>query len=476
MKLYNRMNLLKKASLFMMLGTALTLNACNKWLDVQPKTELKQEELFSSEEGFYEAMTGAYVTMTNEETYGRELTIGVLSVMASDYSVASSSSQAVEFLKYVEVFDYERNQFKPIINRIWLSQYNTIAQVNAILENIDAKKHLFTGENYNLVKGEALALRAYIHFDLLRLFAPAYVVKDGLKYLPYVTSYGNKSTPFSDIETIVNAALKDLNEAEELMKKDPVGPASVGADRKLRMNLYAVKGLKARIYLYKGDKPLAFAIAKQVIDAKKINLMANGVSVSLDRTFHSEHLFSLFKDRHEAAVLSWLTVQGSGSANPTPYYYTTESKITGNIFENQSTDVRFKMPMMMMYVGNLTPHKYIYQDVPSSTPEIRRNYIPLIRISELYYIAAEAAPDAATALVYLNGVRSARGLSILGSTTDIQTEIKKEYRKEFFTEGQTFFYYKRLNATQIDDSPVTAMKTEMYVMPLPEDEKIFGSR
>jgi len=475
MKLYNKMNLFKKVSLLMMLGSGLTLTACNKWLDVQPKTELKQEELFYSERGFYEAMTGAYVTMTDNAAYGRELTIGVLSVMASDYSVTSSSPQAVEFLKYVEVFDYERNQFKPIINQIWLNQYNTIAQVNAILENIDAKKHLFKGDNYSLVKGEALALRAYIHFDLLRLFAPAYAVKDGLKYMPYVTRYGEKPTSFSDIETIVNAVLKDLNEAEVLLKNDPVG-GLVGSDRQLRMNLYAVKGLKARIYLYKGDKPLALATAKEVIDAKKIRLMVSGANINLDRTFHAEHLFSLFKEKHEADVLYWLTVQGSGAANPTPYYYTIESKISGNIFENQPTDVRFKMPMMMMYLGNLTPHKYLYQDVPSSTPGIRRSYIPLMRISEMYYIAAEAAPDVTTALLYLNPVLSSRGLPALGATANIQTEIRKEYRKEFFTEGQTFFYYKRLNAAHIDDSPVTVMKPEMYVLPLPEDEKIFGGR
>nr|WP_121271109.1 RagB/SusD family nutrient uptake outer membrane protein [Pedobacter schmidteae] len=471
---YKKMNLLNKMALLLMCATGLVLSSCNKWLDVQPKTEMKQEDLFSSQQGFYEAMTGAYVTMTDNSTYGRELTIGMLSVMASDYSPESANDIAIQYLKPIEVFDYQNGQFKSMISGIWLKQYNTIAHVNAILEKIDEKKNLFTGENYNLVKGEALALRAYIHFDLLRLFAPAYLVKDEQKYMPYVTKYGREVTPFSTIETIVNLALADLNEAEQLMKNDPVS-ISHPVDRQIRMNLYAVKGLKARIYLYEGNKTEAFAMAKEVIDAKKVVLMTNTNGVSSDRTFHSEHLFSIFKEGHELDVLSWLGMQ-PGTTGSKPYYFTSATKITSNIFENQSTDVRFKMPMFLTFNNYLSPHKYIYEDLPPSTTGLKKNYIPLMRISEMYYIATEAAPDAVTALPYLNKVLSTRGLLSLGAGADLQLALKKEYRKEFFTEGQTFYYYKRLNATRIDDSPVVQMNTQMYVLPLPEDEKIFGGR
>lgn len=467
----------KQATLMLMLGMGLTLSSCNKWLDVQPKTELKQEELFSTQQGFYEAMTGAYVTMTDEATYGRELTIGMLSVMASDYSVESSQDLAIQYLKPVENFDYEKGQFKSMIASVWLKQYNTIAQINAILENIDAKKHLFTGDNYNLVKGEALALRAYIHFDLLRLFAPAYVAKDVQKYMPYVTIYGKNTTAFSDVDGVINAAIKDLNEAESLLKDDPIGKTG-SADRQVRMNLYAVKGLKARIYLYTNNKPEAFAKAKEVIDANKVRLMTAGTNINLDRSFHTEHLFSIFKDRHNERVLLWVKVDNSGVPGQVgvPYYFTTAIKIANNIFENQSTDVRFKMPMIMDLQGNRTSYKYIYEDLPASTLGIKKNYIPLLRISEIYYIAAEAAPDDVTGLEYLNKVLTSRGILTLGAGADLQTALKKEYRKEFFTEGQTFYYYKRLNASRIDDSPVVQMTAQTYVLPLPEDEKIYGGR
>ncbi len=51
-------------------------------------------------------------------------------------------------------------------------EYKIVADVNSILQKIDQQKALFTGDNYRLIKGEALALRAFAHFDVLRMFGP----------------------------------------------------------------------------------------------------------------------------------------------------------------------------------------------------------------------------------------------------------------------------------------------------------------
>jgi hypothetical protein len=75
-KYFSKMKLLKNRCLPVFLLAVLALSSCKKWLDVEPKTDLKQAELFSTEQGFNEAMIGAYVSMTKEATYGRELTLG----------------------------------------------------------------------------------------------------------------------------------------------------------------------------------------------------------------------------------------------------------------------------------------------------------------------------------------------------------------------------------------------------------------
>jgi hypothetical protein len=104
------------------------------------------------------------------------------------------------------------------------------------------------------------------------------------------------------------------------------------------------------------------------------------------------------------------------------------------------------------------------------------NRVPLIRLSEMYYIAAESASDTKEKVRMLNSVRANRGLKALAETlteTEIATEIFKEYKKEFYQEGQLFFYYKRLNKSQIDGyaSPATAT---IYVLPKPNDENEFN--
>ncbi|MCK7554828.1 RagB/SusD family nutrient uptake outer membrane protein [Chitinophaga sedimenti] len=98
----------------------------------------------------------------------------------------------------------------------------------------------------------------------------------------------------------------------------------------------------------------------------------------------------------------------------------------------------------------------------------------MLRNTELYYIAAECQPDAAKALAYLNQVRAHRGLPALAATVNIQNEIRKEYMKEFYGEGQLFYYYKRRAETTIPSAISTgatiAMNKAKYVVPLPLSE------
>ena len=70
---------------------------------------------------------------------------------------------------------------------------------------------------------------------------------------------------------------------------------------------------------------------------------------------------------------------------------------------------------------------------------------PLIRMSEMYYIASETEPNLVAATDYLNLVRNHRGLPDLDATLiDLPSELLKEYKREFYGEGQLFFYYKRI--------------------------------
>ena len=62
------------------------LTGCQDWLDVQPKTEIKQDKMFETESGFKDALIGAYMLMTDSMTNGREMTVTFLDVLGHSMS------------------------------------------------------------------------------------------------------------------------------------------------------------------------------------------------------------------------------------------------------------------------------------------------------------------------------------------------------------------------------------------------------
>ena len=80
------------------------------------------------------------------------------------------------------------------------------------------------------------------------------------------------------------------------------------------------------------------------------------------------------------------------------------------------------------------------------------NLIPIIRMSEIYYIAAEACfdKDPSEAIDYLMQVKKGRNLrnvDLSGITlkSDFMDRLISDARREFLGEGQIFFMFKRLN-------------------------------
>ena len=104
----------------------------------------------------------------------------------------------------------------------------------------------------------------------------------------------------------------------------------------------------------------------------------------------------------------------------------------------------------------------------------------MLRLSEMYYISAECTEDIDKAIDRLEEIWRARGYGYpgLGITTheDVMEFIAQEYRREFYGEGQLFFWYKRNNYTSIPNSKVDISNRleEVYVLPIPEDEENYG--
>ena len=115
---------------------------------------------------------------------------------------------------------------------------------------------------------------------------------------------------------------------------------------------------------------------------------------------------------------------------------------------------------------------YKYADMTASG-SIENTMIPMLRLGEMYLIAAEAQSDVlANGASYINILRRARGISTTLPTLT-QELLIYEYIRELYGEGQLFYLYKRLYTTIIrsaTENQNTPPSSNVFVVPLPDSE------
>lgn len=447
--------------------------SCSKWLDVQPSNQTSSDKLFKTEEGFQEALSGVYTLMTSPTLYGKELTFGFSDIIAQQWELSGINQLSNPTYFGAKEYDFKSQQTYLLIENIWKHQYEAIANINNIIGYIDKKKNVFESDlSYSLIKGEALGIRAFLHFDILRLFAPNdFVLGTKTKYIPYVNELSKNMTLSMGADEIVNECIKDLNRAIKLMKNDPIVTEKQMKDtyfknRTLHMNYYAMEALLARIYIYKGDKTNALKYAKNVINAQTANRFrwvnideaTASAEDKRDLSFSSEHIFSL-------------NINKLGDYTKT-HFGTTGANAFVNRKYNASTDILFQEEP-----NDYRAKQYInWNGVEKQFGKFKQvgmgvKLMPLIKISEMYYIVAECSNDINEAIGAITEILKHRGINKNISAASLQEEINKEYHKEFTGEGQLVYFYKRLNIKI--DGVGDNYKT---ILPLPKVEIDLGGR
>lgn len=469
-----------KIFIALLLLTGLSLS-CRKFLDVQPRSRIKSELLLSTESGYSDALTGVYTVMAKPPLYGDVLTLSVMDVLAQRYKVPVRTSPMYDVANYNYNATAGGVNVQQTLRNIWLNQYSCIANLNNILDQIDGSKQVFTGINYNLIKGEAIGLRGFLHFDLLRMFGPVLKQNPAEKAIPYRNSLSKEVQPASSATEVIDNIIKDLKEAETLLAVDPLITSQVSdmvafdpSIRRQRFNILAVQATLARVYLYAGQKDQAYAYAMKVINSGKFNFVTgpdiSDVNDCRDRLFRNELLFSLSINDLKTTTDNYFNTQPNTWENKA---LSNEDDVINDLYDNSSTDYR-RQYLWESSSGKLLLVKFL--QFTSSTPRCNwmKNLIPIERISEMYYIAAECSPSLDEATNLFNQVITHRGLdqvSTFGSEAELQNALTKEYQKEFFGEGQLFYYYKRLNFANIPGTTIPA-GSAVYVFPTPTDENV----
>lgn len=470
--------------------------SCSDWLEVDPMSEVKADELLKNEKGFRDLLNGCYLQMGAPALYGRELTYGIVDVLGQTWNISAGNNPNAEKIRKYNYNRLDNASGMNAIDLFWTGLYNTIVNVDYLLEQIEGKQNLFVPLDYELIKGEALGLRAYLHFDLLRLYGRSFKSGPDKQSIPYVTQMGVTITPQSTVREVLGLVLKDLDAAMEILKDvDPICTGQTPSPttdhwfqdrryRKIRMNYDACLALKARVYLYMENYTEAFKAAESVVNTGRYSwvtsIEATSEEGNRDRLYWNELIFCL--DVYNFA--NWTSVLAYVSAKPLAGYF--QSAATQTVVfelgkEECKTDWRYVN--LTEASGNIRYcSKYRQPGIDEASGEtIRKNKLPMLRMSEMYYIMAECVKDSdpKAAIGYLNQVREHRGikqdLPEDLTSEQIQEEIYKEYRKEFIAEGQIFFYYKRLNYSAIPGSN-EAINDDVYCLPVPLLEEEIGER
>ena len=472
----------------LILLTAIILSGCNDWLEVRPKTEIRAYDLFTSDQGFWDALTGIYIGMTDQRLYGRNLSWDAIEWMAWYHNSGNENSSWFQLQRY----NFEDRTAIPFIDNVWSRMYNVISEINFLLWALDRFGHILSTEVYNTVKGEALALRAFCHFDLIRLFAQGNLANNPAAFdrltIPYVTEHSKHIVPQRTYRETINLLMKDVNEAIELLSQ----VRRPAATPYFTMNDLAAKLLRARIAQWTND-PNTVAYSADLITslmAGESALRFWGNSTVTDRNRHlpTEVMFGLdvfrLRTLMERAYISH--IGGSPNLN---ILQNSVHFVDNDIFEVgrepigvSPADIRIRGTMNWFSVEG-SNKLFVKLQQPADGAAI--NVVPLMRLSEAFLIYAESmiGTSNASAAIALNMLRiGGRGNDLDYTLPDdlsdetLRRIIQQEYRREFMQEGQLFFYYKRNGVLRIPGAPagVGEMTNERYTLPFPIAEQEFG--
>lgn len=348
------------------------------------------------------------------------------------------------------------------------------------------------------------------------MFGPVYKEHPASKAIPYRTTFDKDATPVLPASEVVDAILKDLNDAEKLLKEnDPLDFFTGRTDedfteknhflvnREFRMNLYAVKAMLARVYCYKGDaesKGLATEYAKQVIAASKyFTLYKSQTASNYNSIRYAEQIFGITVNEFSNLLIgNYMDMENTNTqqrfyldGDKFKFFY--ETADAGNTDWRKNTEMFEVVNSGASRNINVFCRKYNQKPLNIGYVYSGANAVPLIRLPEMYYIVAECASSASESADALNTVRFARGISysdeiittgyddldVASKENKNQTkrinEIMKEYRKEYFAEGQLFYFLKAHNYSTYYGCGIETMTEAHYQMTLPDDEYIFGN-
>ncbi len=463
--------------IFLVLFTGVLFSSCEKFLEKEPYENLSKDGAISSINDAEVAVFGAYSGMQSANYYGRNFVV-TPEVAADNVKVAPENSG-----RFLGEYQYSIIPTSGNPTNLWNLSYAIIDRVNNAIEKIPGLTDGTSAER-NAILGEAYAVRGLVYFDLVRYFAQPYNLSDnsiaanangvgGHLGVPYVTVSEIGTPARNTVAEVYAGIISDLKEAETLMS----GAGSTSG----RLSAMGAKALLAKVYLYMEDWGNAENYASEVINSGYYSLLSNADYISSwGQEFSTESIFSIGMsviDYPSTDALGYIYLE-SGYGDLIATQDLMDLFVDGDVrhFNSDNTDEDGVSGLFKDVGGVVYINKFPGRDNTDGLDNT-----PVLRLSEMYLIRAEArasSGNASGAQADLNLIRKrcnpgAEDVIVAGDA--LIDEIIHERRLELAFEGNRLWdLTRRKKSIQRTDCTLSNCTTSypnvLFAYPIPQRE------
>lgn len=457
---------------YIVLFCCLGFLSCKKTIDLYPLSNLNTGTYYSNLEEVKAAVNGCYNGM--QRSLSNEWMFTELRSDNSKMGAPGSTASANRDLSDLDMFIPATTQQQ--IYLYWQNTYSNIRNVNIVLEKLGVVYDPATGAitykditipisdaDRKQLAGEALFIRAYHYFNLVRLYGGVFLVHKPITPLEAKTM---NRVGVVDIYKLIEADLlnaaagmKNLTYAQMI-----VAPNSADLGRATR---WAAKGLLGKVYLTLNRKAEAITQLQDIITNSGHSLQSTYAQVfNITNEVNSEIVFAV---RYKAGGLGL----GSHFGNSFAPLGTGSTIINGDgdglnyptAELDTLTNGDLRKPTLIGVTGTGSAakwyvKKYLFQVTQVDDGE---SDWPVLRYADILLMMAEAQGYNQTSIDLINSVRPRAGLpnytlATLPTLADFENALSEERRIEFAFENQRWFDLVRFNTTMTTVTAQQRMK------------------
>jgi hypothetical protein len=451
-----------KKYLIIIFTIALTIFSCSDLLDVEPQQSIDSTVALNTAADVESAVIGMYSILGRGSLYGTNFSL-LSELLGAETHIQWQGT----FQSYRQVGNKNMLKENSEAARTWINAYDGINLANNILSALTVVED---ADLRNTFEGEALLIRAILHFELVRLYAkpwndgnPSINLGVPLKTTPTLNEEeASELVGRNTVSEVYAQVITDLENAEFLLPEE----------NGIRVNTFIASAFLAKVFLQQGNYADARDKANLVIANGPYALNATVTSSFLnDNT--SESIFEIQQNEqnnpgrdNDGLATFYASLVGIGRGDvEVESFYSDGISDTAYVFTDRittydmydSADTRFTDLFYFGLEGSNRPGRLCSRKWNSPGQNI-----PIIRLAEMLLIRAECNLREATTLgadplTDINAIRSRAELPALGSVT--LADVLKEKRLELAFEGARVHDIKRLQQDLVDYTFVDSLDT-----------------